>query len=43
MRHPPGYEDTRHMNYVCKLDKELYGLEQAPRAWYFWLSSQLLR
>jgi histone deacetylase 1/2 len=43
MRQPPGYEDSRHMNYVSKLDKALYGLKQAPRAWYSRLSSQLLQ
>jgi hypothetical protein len=28
MRQPPGYEDTRHPGYVCKLDKAIYGLKQ---------------
>jgi hypothetical protein len=32
MRQPPGYEDTQHPGYVCKLDKAIYGLKQAPRA-----------
>jgi hypothetical protein len=43
MRHPPGYEDTRHPGYVCKLDKAIYGLKQAPRAWYSRLSAKLLQ
>jgi hypothetical protein len=27
MRQPPGYEDTEHLNYVCRLDKSIYGLK----------------
>jgi hypothetical protein len=27
MRQPPGYEDTQHPGYVCKLDKAIYGLK----------------
>jgi hypothetical protein len=41
MRKPPGYEDTQHTNYVCRLDKAIYGLKKAPRAWYSRLSSKL--
>ena len=42
MAQPPGYEDKRKPNHVCKLDKALlYGLKQAPRAWYSRLSSKL--
>jgi hypothetical protein len=36
-----GYEDKSNFNYVCKLDKALYELRQAPRAWYSRLSSKL--
>jgi hypothetical protein len=25
MRQPPGYEDTQHPGYVCKLGKAIYG------------------
>jgi hypothetical protein len=31
---PPGFEDERYPDYVCKLSKALYELKQAPRAWY---------
>jgi hypothetical protein len=41
MRQPPGYESSEHPNFVCKLDKAIYGLKQASRAWYSKLSSKL--
>jgi hypothetical protein len=41
MRQPHGYENKDTLNYVCKLDKAIYGLKQAPQAWYFRLSSKL--
>jgi hypothetical protein len=31
MRQPLGYENKSMPNYVCKLDKALYGIKQAPR------------
>jgi hypothetical protein len=40
---PPGYEDKALPNYICMLDKELYGLKQALRAWYARLSAKLLQ
>jgi hypothetical protein len=33
MAQPPGYE-VGGPNTVCRLRKALYGLRQAPRAWY---------
>ncbi|KAI3807952.1 hypothetical protein L1987_23890 [Smallanthus sonchifolius] len=39
---PPGFEDCDHPDYVFKLDKALYGLHQAPRAWYTTLIDHLL-
>ncbi|KAJ9565365.1 hypothetical protein OSB04_001331 [Centaurea solstitialis] len=39
---PPGFEDPKYPDRVCKLRKALYGLHQAPRAWYDTLSSYLL-
>jgi histone deacetylase 1/2 len=42
MRQPPGYEYKRHPDYICKLDKALCGLKQAPRAWYSRLSHRLI-
>jgi hypothetical protein len=41
MKQPPGFESSANPNYVCKLDKALYGLKHASRAWYSRLSSKL--
>lgn len=42
MRQPLGYKDINHPHFVCKLNKALYGLRQAPRAWFSMFSSFLL-
>ncbi|GJX78814.1 retrovirus-related pol polyprotein from transposon TNT 1-94 [Tanacetum coccineum] len=39
---PPGFEDPYFPNRVYKVEKTLYGLHQAPRAWYETLSTYLL-
>ncbi|GJT09396.1 retrovirus-related pol polyprotein from transposon TNT 1-94 [Tanacetum coccineum] len=39
---PPGFEDPDHPNNVYKVVKALYGLHQAPRAWYDTLANYLL-
>jgi histone deacetylase 1/2 len=41
MKQPPGFEDSAHPTYVCKLHKSIYGLKQSPRAWYSRLSDML--
>ncbi|GJS87843.1 putative ribonuclease H-like domain-containing protein [Tanacetum coccineum] len=39
---PPGFEDPEFLDRVYKVEKALYGLHQAPRAWYETLSTYLL-
>jgi hypothetical protein len=44
LRQPLGYRSDSHLDYVCKLEKALCDLKQAPQAWYsrrsskFWAS-----
>ncbi|KAI3810866.1 hypothetical protein L1987_20489 [Smallanthus sonchifolius] len=42
VKQPLGFIDPAHPTQVFKLDKALYGLHQAPRAWYETLSGYLL-
>ncbi|GJW08001.1 putative ribonuclease H-like domain-containing protein [Tanacetum coccineum] len=39
---PPGFEDPEFPDRVYKVEKALYGLHQAPKAWYETLSTYLL-
>ncbi|GKE00954.1 copia protein, partial [Tanacetum coccineum] len=39
---PPGFADSDFPNRVYNVEKALYGLHQAPRAWYETLSTYLL-
>ncbi|GJZ52925.1 retrovirus-related pol polyprotein from transposon TNT 1-94, partial [Tanacetum coccineum] len=41
VKQPPGFESIEFPNHVCKLDKALYRLKQAPKAWYETLSTFL--
>jgi hypothetical protein len=38
---PPGFVDDKQPRHVLKLTKALYGLRQAPRAWYEKLDASL--
>nr|GEZ61299.1 putative ribonuclease H-like domain-containing protein [Tanacetum cinerariifolium] len=39
---PPGFQDPEYPAKVYKVEKAMYGLHQAPRAWYGTLSKYLL-
>nr|GEV30165.1 hypothetical protein [Tanacetum cinerariifolium] len=39
---PPGFQDPKFPARVYKVEKAMYGLHQAPRAWYGTLSKYLL-
>ncbi|GJZ71056.1 putative ribonuclease H-like domain-containing protein, partial [Tanacetum coccineum] len=43
VKQPPSFEDLAHPNKVYKVIKALYGLHQAPRAWYERISTFLLK
>ena len=42
MTQPQGYIASTHPHYVCKLQKSIYGLKRAPRAWFESFTTQLL-
>ena len=43
MQQPLGFEDHNKPHLVCKLRKSLFGLKQAPRAWFEKLKNSLLQ
>lgn len=43
MKQPERFIDPRFPNHVCRLTKALYGLRQAPRAWFEHLKDTLLK
>ncbi|CAL1391748.1 unnamed protein product [Linum trigynum] len=42
MVQPPGFVDPSRPDHVCRLRRAIYGLRQAPRAWYTALSTFLV-
>lgn len=43
MEQPPGFINPKLSSYVCKLNKSLYRLKQAPRAWFDCLYHALIK
>ncbi|KAI3767795.1 hypothetical protein L2E82_18204 [Cichorium intybus] len=43
LQQPPRFEDLSHPNHVYRLNKDVYGLKQSPRAWYETLSNFLVK
>ena len=43
MMQPDGFVDKQRPTHVCQLRKAIYGLRQAPRAWFDTLRSTLLK
>ncbi|PRQ47500.1 putative RNA-directed DNA polymerase [Rosa chinensis] len=42
MTQPPSFIDQARPSFVCKLNKAIYGLKQAPHAWFHRMTSFLL-
>ena len=43
MSQPEGFSNSQYLNHVCMLNKALYRLKQAPRAWFDKLKGALLK
>jgi len=43
MVQPPGFKDLSKPDHVCRLKKAIYGLKQAPQAWYTTLKTAILQ
>jgi hypothetical protein len=43
IEHPKGFEIFNSESHVCRLNRALYGMKQAPRAWYTRIDSYFTR
>jgi hypothetical protein len=43
MAQPPSFTHSSYPHHVCKLQKAIYGLKQAPQAWFSCLSGKLIQ
>ena len=43
MRQPPGFVDNEHPNFVCKIEKALYGMHQAGHNWNNLINADLTK
>ncbi|KAM6577464.1 hypothetical protein CsatB_029301 [Cannabis sativa] len=43
MAQPQGFVDPTYPNHVCKLHNDIYGLKQAPQAWFDTLNGTLVQ
>ncbi|GJW65054.1 ribonuclease H-like domain-containing protein [Tanacetum coccineum] len=41
MHQPLGFQNSAHLNYVCLLQRSLYGLKQPPRDWFSHFSAYI--
>jgi hypothetical protein len=42
MEQPPGFKDPHHPDWVCEVNRSLYGLKQLPRQWNIKLHNALV-
>lgn len=42
MSQPPGFVDSDHPDYVCHLNRTIYGVKQASKAWFDHFTLHLL-
>ena len=42
MEQPPGFKDPLHPDWVCQVNRLLYGLKQSPRQWNIKLHKALM-